>query len=692
MSGLKNVLGNVYGDPDDRPNTPGLDDVQDSMDALLESTDGAEAPAPDDAVSDGAVSDGAVFDEAVSDDAVSDEAVSDEAVSDAGSSALDALDSWIEDFDDAPDFDDTTESVADDAVDHDDDPLAAFVEENFADTDASADTAVSADTDVAADTGFSGVESFEATDFGPDADFMPVESAGDMPIDDDDPWAAIDAFDADAPAGDATVAEASHPAEEISADDHLDFFETDVDDPSQADDQVSDGANGENWLASVDGSESGDDWMNDYDDETGFTGGDAMSLSADDDAETGDDSELDDAMADLHQAVSEADSVAVVDPNTAADEGEDAWLDDLFSLDDAAVGDAADDETAQVAATNGVESDEPVVHEPSGEASAVAASPASGSFDDNDTTHDLAAVTRAIHAPAPTAAPAFDPSQESDLHSGWARIDDDILPQKSSGRRRKRGTDDVAIEIDTQQLDRLDTSATVPMPEPAAAHTDPAITPTPALDELESSITASTEESPVDRTLDQQIFGDQTFDTAFGDEAGASMNLSVPLPEAPDLSAEMLTGQLSADDPVHLFSPDDDLEAAAEGRKGRRGRKSKEPKAARAPRSKKVKAPKEPRAKKVKEPKEAKAKRGRRAKKDDDDAGANDALLAQVDAAIASQLPATAVAAGDDFWGDTGSPVAPTVDPTPMGHDVADPLDVELVQPPSGFDPGPVLD
>ena len=637
MSGLKNVLGNVYGDPDDRPTQPDLDDVQDSMDALTESvdaTDESAAPQPE-----------------------------------TTESALDELDGWVDGLEQAsePAATAAVESEPAPAEDDLDDPLAAFAEPTV-----------------------------DAT--GDDFDFtedLPFDSASD-----DDPWAMIDGDD-DSPADDGHDAELSSTTDQTSA--------------------APETATTDSWLDVVDGGDADDDdWMNEYQDadvvhedapETTDDLGPADVVEFE--LETGDTPDTDQISAALEAAVAGATDVATPASETTdepthddAPEGEDAWLDDLFSIDEEMAEPAAPvDDTGVIPVADDADALVEAISDPAPTTAEMLVT--------DEVTHDLGSVTAAISAPAPE--PTFTPTTApSGFEHGWNRTDDDILPQaggggrgkaKTKSKKKRRGKDDVAIEIDTHQLDRL---ASLPTP-PTAEDTDPDAQ--PALSD-ETAVVDDTEFAPMDLELGGDSPAPAMHDAPL--QSHESMLGFVTPPSAdfttPDLTASDLEGSLEADDPVHLFAPDAELDeaaAAGRGRRGRRAKKVKQPKAEKEPRAKRERAPKEPKAEKEpkakrgrgnkepKAPKEPKAKReskrGRRRKAEADDTDA--ALMAQVDAAIATHAAnstAMDVAADDDFWGDAATTAA-SVDPAPM-HGVADPLDVELIQPPTSYDPGPVLD
>ncbi len=564
MSGLKNVLGNVYGDPDDRPTQPDLDDVQDSIDALAESVDPASETA--------------------------DEPAHDEP------SALDALDDWIDDLDDGSyESDDTSPGV-------DDDPLAAFAEPALDDVD-------------------------------------DVGSVDDLSVaSDDDPWAMIDGISDDLGSSD--------------LDDSAGGGDPSIEDLPSSVDQTSTDSNttaetSDDWLSVVDGGDAGDDWMSEYDDVG--SGGESPSEDVpmvgfeDFELDTGDDEVKPTDTTQIAAALA-ADAT-----DDAAPAGEEAWLDDLFTVDDPADEPAAD--AAPISPSMDETTDElSSFAEQLADTNVPEAAP-TPAFDD-DAQDLLGSVTAAINtpAPAPTLAPAAAPGG---FDTGWNRADDDILPAGGGGGRgrKKRGRkDDVAIEIDTHQLDRL---AALPTPPNAAPETIGA-----------PAATMTMQPPPMGAP-----------NAGMAPLAPPVGMVPPPPPGAPaDLTASGLDGALQADDPVHLFAPDADLDEAA-GKRGRRGRKAK--------------APKEPKAKKAKK----ESKKGRRGRKGDD--GNDAALMAQVDAAIASQAApapmAPQVVPTDGFWGETVTPAAAPVEPQQMAG-MADPLDVELLQPPTSFDPGPVID
>ena len=547
MSGLKNVLGNVYGDSADRPQNAKLDDVKESMDALLEHAEEA-------------------IDEPFS-------------IDDLDASDKPSPTALVEELDDVEESDDL------------DEPEATY--------DPFADEMMAGDDDVA----------FEESHV----------DGGDP----DDPWALIDDALDETP-DEAPVAEAV--AEVVADTEPVNITPAPTVDQPSAD---------PSWLEGVDADESGDDWLNEYD-ETGWTGTtDTDELDELDEAPdptqepTGfDDLEIDVPAPAAVAAVPQADAPVL-------DEEEEAWLDDLFTV--------AADESSDAEPTDTLDDEEsdPEWVEP-GPAVVQAAAPAA-----HIPPYTAPEPVQVPHFTPPTAVPFAAgplPAPTGGFHAGWARLDDDILPSKKAGRSRRKSGPEIAIEVDTAHLNR------------GVSHDSKFIGPSSS----------------------------ETFSTV------ALAPIPAPIPAMHPGMASLPTqanGPLDASDPVHLFAPDEELEAAS--KKGRRLKK--------APKAEKIRAEKAPRAEKIK----GKGLGGRsRGRKNNDGNLDSDMLLAQVDAAIAqtartqtAHAQVSPVASGDDFWADT--PAAPVTEPQGPLTGLADPLAAETIQPPAppafGMDPGPVL-
>ncbi len=543
MSGLKNVLGNVYGDPDDRPKKANLDDVQESMDALTERADEAE-PASEDALLDGSEHDSP----------------------------------WAM-LDELPDLNENPAPV--------DEPAATKL---------------------------------DGQEVAPDA-----------------------------------------PTTETS------------------------------WLSDVQADGSSEDWLNDYDD-SGWTGSkqdetpptniddsDGVDELANFDFASIEDSTDEASVEDLrHGAAGDASSstaesftelLASGDSAESSatdtddlDPDQEAWLDDLFSLDDNSEDVSAPriDEAASLAPS-----------------ALDAVSAMYSASDQKSDAHSDTTSTATIEPPA------------GGFYSGWARIDDDILPQKKSGRRSGGKKAEVAIAPDSQLMaqDHSIADDTQSLSdEPPLASSD------------HSQLVEANFENALLEEFTDDLFTDEPSETGSQLHEPAAVGLEAPSFDQPLLQSDE---ELDATDAVHLFAHDEALEEAATagGRRKARKEAAKQAKADKLARAQAKKdSAKQAKAEKAMSKKETAKKVSRarksRGKKNKDDSN-DEALRAQVDAALAAQVATDTDLEVDDFWTDSADVPAAEITPSaPAG--MADPLDTELVSPPpapvEGFDPDPVLD
>jgi len=576
MSGLKNVLGNVYGDPNDRPKKANLDDVKESMDALTEHADEAE-PASEDTLLDGSEHDSP----------------------------------WAM-LDELPDLNENPAPV--------DEPTATKLD----------------DQEVA-----------------PDAPEAPTTEAS--------------------------------------------------------------------WLSDVQADGNSEDWLNDYDD-SGWTGSkqdETPTTDIDDSTEVDElanfdfasieDSTDEASVEDLrHRSVGEASSSAAESFTELPASGEsaessatdtddldpdqEAWLDDLFSLDDDSEDKAANDQgsskvddvdtaSSDTAPVRSVDATAPVMDETSSLApsSLDAVSAMYAASDQKSKPHSDTTSTATIDPPA------------GGFYSGWARIDDDILPQKKSGRRRGGKKTEVAIAPDSQLTAQSQNHSIAPDMQSLSA--DASLAPSD-----QSQLVEANFESALLEDFTDDLFTDEPSETAPQLHEPAVEGLEVPSFEQPLLQSDQ---ELDAADAVHLFAHDEALEEAATagGRRKARKEAAKQAKAEKTAQAKaKKQAAKQAKAEKAMSKKETAKKasgdRKGRGKKNKDDSN-DEALRAQVDAALAAQVATNTGLGTDDFWTDSADVPAAEVAPSaPAG--MADPLDTELVSPPpapdEGFDPDPVLD
>ncbi|NOX28947.1 MAG: hypothetical protein GXP35_02675 [Actinobacteria bacterium] len=572
MSGLKNVLGNVYGDPDDRPNKANLDDVKESMDALTEHADDGEPALP-------------------------------------GGS-------------------------------------------------------------------------------------------------EESPWAMLDELP--------DLNQSPAPADESAAT-KPDREEIATEEPATED----------SWLPDVQVDGLSEDWLNDYDD-SGWTGSkqdETPATNADDANDVDELANFDFAsiehptdeasVEDLrHRSVGETSSAAAESFTEVSDSGnsdelsasdtddldpdQEAWLDDLFSLDD-----DSEDETAEDQSSSKVDDVESAIHDTRPAQSTDTVAPVM------DETASLAstgldAISAIYSASDQKSRPHSDTTSTIDppaggFYRGWARTDDDILPQKKSGRRGAKKTE-VSVIPDPQQTAQSqnhsisDDMQSLSVEAPLASGDHPQL------------VEANFENAAVEEFTD--LFTDDLFTDAPREAAPQLDEPDAEGLEMPGFDQPLLQSdeELDESDAVHLFAHDEALEEAATAGGRRKARKeaakqAKTDEAAQAKVNKEAaKEAKTDKAALAKAKKEAKnASRGRkgRGKKNKNDNNDDEALRAQVDAALAAQVATNTGLSADDFWTDSAAVPAAEVTPSaPAG--MADPLDTELVSPPpapvEGFDPDPVLD
>ncbi|MCP4961557.1 MAG: hypothetical protein GY925_20105 [Actinomycetia bacterium] len=655
MSGLNDVLGNVYGTAEDKPQKPDLEDVKSSMEALLDDADRSfDAPTP----------------EPVETEAP-EAATPIETVPDA---ALEELDEWIDQEEgDGDPFGTESTYVEDD------------LEFEFDDT-----PAVAPDTEIEA------------------------------------------------------VGVPDQPDDDLTDDFFANFEPTDDDDLAESDDPTQESDLGVSWLTDVDGSEQDDDWLNDlvdddepttatnsaatelddtpelatesFDDPNGYEDDDRLgdlddtpelaAESFDDPNSFEDDSELADfdfggSASDTSEAV-ESGGPLDASPLDASvedllDDGDEAWLDDLFAID----GETATDPAPITSAP-----DSEMIARPALELEIPADEARDVAPENGDTTSSTSAI---IHpTPEPNLPPPLDTGgldlgaqgggavdetamQEPDrafappIHfGGWARIDDDILPSKATkGRRRSKKNQDVAIHIDTSQIDLA--SATRESHEHAGLQPDAVRTDLSAVadgvpvigEELSEPTDGdalvhmfSPEEDESKRSKKQKAKAEKKTNKTVSNKSRTSRSKGRAKKKSskelldehdPTADASGLAEAIVAAEPIE--------EPARSGRKAKAENKA----AARA----EAKAAKAARA--AKKPKKPKGGRGRKAKKTTEEIEAE--LLAQVEAAaVVAPTTVDEVWADDHVWNNDGLP-AP-VEPMPLPEGVADPLESALMTPP----------